>query len=515
MSYVTAVRADSVALDLARVIADLETFHGRVGVYDGPTASTARLTIIGATSADARTLIVGTELELDGPAGRPLFRGHVTDSSIVDADPDDPAELRLVAIGKLARLGGVPVGLVDYPAEPWAARVRRVLLEAGLYPGLNITLPYQAETWDATAPTTDGFTDGPPAYTFWNLPTGAAIWNYMATLTTHKLVKGRRYHVSSPQIGGHPNNFLVAWAAAGDNATVWLPASAVGAWAPFAWDFVSLNDSDPAGARLIFYLQSVPTADHYLAIQPITITSPADFRIVAPVDDLDLAPRLALDAGPADALTMLTELASIGGAAVYDDPAGTIVVQSLEARPVGSALTIPPALVAWAPPWEQHVDVVNRVTVPYVTGGVAGAVTVEDPASIDRYGLAATDLGGDGFASNADAGRRARTVLVRRAWSRWATDQLELVGTAETLEVGALVNLSLLPASAPNGSATAILESVTLRVAGAAAAMALTLSDPVDSGAALPWNQVPAGFTWAEAQGRWVDALTLESIGAA
>lgn len=130
MLWPNSVRLGGVELELGDVIADVQIHHGRDDVNGSAQATTCQLTLDGVVHAFVRDFNVGQLLEIDARdgAGDPVrrFTGFVTDARL------DVARLTLIAAGRLSTLRGYPVGAVDWPAEPWSARVSRIFAEAGL-----------------------------------------------------------------------------------------------------------------------------------------------------------------------------------------------------------------------------------------------------------------------------------------------------------------------------------------------------------------------------------------------
>lgn len=110
---------------LLDVFASVTIRHGRGGPDDGPLASTASLSIIGATRELTSSFRVADELAIELAGDVPRFVGRITDAAFSDGT------LALLAVSSLSWLSRRPVGLSDYPEEPWSDRVRRVFTDAG------------------------------------------------------------------------------------------------------------------------------------------------------------------------------------------------------------------------------------------------------------------------------------------------------------------------------------------------------------------------------------------------
>jgi hypothetical protein len=119
-----------VALELGDVLADVQIHHGRSGVFDSLTASTCQLVLRDVSHDFARDFQVGQLLTVEasdagGPAVR-RFTGYVSDARL------EAAELTIIATGALSTLRSYKIGTVDWPSEPWSARIARMFSEAGL-----------------------------------------------------------------------------------------------------------------------------------------------------------------------------------------------------------------------------------------------------------------------------------------------------------------------------------------------------------------------------------------------
>jgi hypothetical protein len=132
---------DGIVADLHGVLADITIRHGRTGYYDSASPSTLDFTLLDVSQAFTRPLRLGTLVVFnasDGSTTAPRFTGRLTDATLVDND------LSATAVGRLRTLSGYTVGVGDYPAEAWSARVTRVFTEAGLASVLEL----QAAAYD-------------------------------------------------------------------------------------------------------------------------------------------------------------------------------------------------------------------------------------------------------------------------------------------------------------------------------------------------------------------------------
>lgn len=136
MLWPDSVVLDGVAVPLAGVLADLTIHHAREDISDEPTASTCQLTLAPVTKGQVVSFEVGQLLTVtarDGGApSAPRFTGKITDA-LLDVD-----RLTVIAAGEIARLHMYEIGLADWPAETWTARVQRAFTEAGLASRLEL-----------------------------------------------------------------------------------------------------------------------------------------------------------------------------------------------------------------------------------------------------------------------------------------------------------------------------------------------------------------------------------------
>jgi hypothetical protein len=229
-----------------------------------------------------------------------------------------------------------------------------------------------------------------------------------------------------------------------------------------------------------------------------------------------LVSRDHLSAGPTTLADYLGFLAPMIGAAVTDTMDGKVRVQAIGARTLGSAVTLPPDLVLYAPAWKQFLPQGNIVTVRY-TGDQSEQVTVRDNASVALYGERPTTIDTT-FQNVSDATTRANTRLARAAFPHWNIPEAPVLeGLA--LQVGAPLVLHTMPEASPFDPWQPIVEGWTDNISRDSWTMTVALSDPLASGLTLPWNAVPPAdpaYVWntVDPATDWTEALTLESLNA-
>jgi hypothetical protein len=213
-------------------------------------------------------------------------------------------------------------------------------------------------------------------------------------------------------------------------------------------------------------------------------------------------------ASPRSLSAELAALAPMVGAAIADRPDGRVLIQPLSARSLSSMVSLDPALVEYAPEWDQVLPDANVVTVNYA----GGSVTRTDEESRAHYDDRPLVLETE-FESQADAETLARLRVATFAWSHWNILGAPLLAGVE-LAIGTPIELSELPPASPYNPWTPILEGWRDQIDGDAWTMELALSDPSSSGLTLPWEAVPADYLWntINPATAWRDALTLDSL---
>jgi len=238
--------------------------------------------------------------------------------------------------------------------------------------------------------------------------------------------------------------------------------------------------------------------------------------VQAPSPDVPIAATKAdPDSGgyaSSDALTALNDaLVDVEGTA-FELGDGSVVVQAFEGRRDRYPyLTIDPSLVLFSPDWAQTLDVKNRIVLGYGYGD--GSVTVDEPASQQAYGLRWTGAFDSGLADAGAANARALKWLDRNAWPRWALSSVTLLDPLD-LNVGQLVALVNLPDSAPFSDWNAVIEGWVDVLEGPDWTQEVLLSDPIESGLGLPWQDVPSTLTWSTVDPacKWADAYNLGNL---
>jgi hypothetical protein len=233
-----------------------------------------------------------------------------------------------------------------------------------------------------------------------------------------------------------------------------------------------------------------------------------------------LEPPVNLDTGTVLVATYLSSLASSVGAALVDDQDGRLVAQALGSRSARASsyasiasryadyaelagagdyaellapfvLELDPALVAFAPSWLQPLDVVNMVGVQYGPDDSTVVLVRSDVASMNLFGRRRGELDTTRIAAAADADTRARLALTRAAYPRWSMRALAYLEPIPGLAVGDRVRVTELPPSSPTSTWTPVVEGWTHQIDGPLWTMELALSDPMSSGLAITWADVP------------------------
>jgi len=240
--------------------------------------------------------------------------------------------------------------------------------------------------------------------------------------------------------------------------------------------------------------------------------------VQAPTPDVPLAATVPVDPLDPSSFETMDALAALEtdrnsiGATAFDRADGTIVVQAYSARAgVYTPLTLDPADVLYSPPWYQTLDVVNRFVLGYGYG--AGSITVDDSASQAIFGVRWSGSFESGLADAATATKIANLWLARLSEPRWKLPGLTLL-RRYPLEVGLVLELLELPATAPLGQWTPIVEGWTDVIEGPDWRQEVVLSDPLLSGLALPWRDVPAELRWLDVDPAcsWSEAFVLDNL---
>ena len=237
-------------------------------------------------------------------------------------------------------------------------------------------------------------------------------------------------------------------------------------------------------------------------------STPFDY-VVEPDPDFDpvLYPPVNLDTGTELFETYSQSLASAVGAALFDTPDGRLAAQALGSRAGDVVHELDPALVAWAPKWTQTLDVANVIAVQYGSDDASVELVDVDEASVELFGRRSTAIESTRIKLAGDAGTRARTALDRRAYPRWEIRDLLYLAPIPNLAVGDRVLLTDLPASAPLEYWTPVVEGWTHTISGPDWTLELALSDPLASGLALTWEELPAGLAWQDVPPlEWIEA---------
>ena len=257
-----------------------------------------------------------------------------------------------------------------------------------------------------------------------------------------------------------------------------------------------------------------PWADRVRRVFSEAGVAPAAYLIDTPEPVFHEAARAA---GETTVNAMLDALSQSAGAAICDLPDGRIFVQALESRAVQAGdpppLVLDPSSVVYAPTWVQTLDVVNLCAVAYGPEETSQTTSQTNPDSVAAYGERSTDIGGT-LASELDADRRALQVVNRRGFPRWIVPGCDVLGVV-TPVIGRVVRLVELPTPTPIGAEwQPVCEGWTDQLDGGQWTTSLALSDPVASGLAIAWQDLPTDLQWTEVDPavRWEDAYTLEAV---
>lgn len=133
---ITALKVADAPVNPGRVLAEAITLmHGRAAVDDGPTASSAMLTVLVAAADGMPAWSVADTLHVESSWGT-LFTGTLSDRRLVEhvdtVELGRCARFQLIGVGQVAALGRRPVGDEPWPQETSTARAERVLTLANV-----------------------------------------------------------------------------------------------------------------------------------------------------------------------------------------------------------------------------------------------------------------------------------------------------------------------------------------------------------------------------------------------
>jgi hypothetical protein len=265
----------------------------------------------------------------------------------------------------------------------------------------------------------------------------------------------------------------------------------------------------------------------------------------------------ARDVDRKEALSLIGDLASDTGAAVFDTPDGHVVFQHYSTRAqtwhwylwreapgtwttaqwqtwadteeVSPSAPLPLLVdgcaILWEPTWVTGSgEVVNSVTVPYgpeVDGGERPTVTAMNPASVARFGRKHVS-GPAGLADVGSAMERGGMILDLHSFPHWAIDNVvilldKLPGVLEVMGLmcGSRVQLFGMPQPAPEYDPVRIVEGWTHTLTVASDTLTLRLSDPAHSYAGITWSVfAPMTPRWVDVDPTviWADVITMDDL---
>jgi hypothetical protein len=274
----------------------------------------------------------------------------------------------------------------------------------------------------------------------------------------------------------------------------------------------------------------------------------------------------ARDVDRKEALSVVNDLASDTGAAVFDTPDGHVVFQHystraqtwhwylwLEAPGVWAdaggvwdtwadteevspsaplPLTIDGCAVLWEPSWvSTSGDIVNSVSIGYgpdVEGGARPSVTTINPASVARFGRKHV-AGPGGLADVGSAMERGNMILDLHSFPHWAIDNVVVLldkippgdqvptvaDSVMGLLCGSKVQLLGMPQPAPEYDPVRIVEGWTHTLSAGSDTLLLHLSDPAHSYAGITWSVfAPLTPRWVDVDPAvvWVDVITMDDL---
>lgn len=220
----------------------------------------------------------------------------------------------------------------------------------------------------------------------------------------------------------------------------------------------------------------------------------------------------AYTGGTTSARTILEDMAASTRSLVYTAPGGQTRIQSMSYRNTLAVQTLDETKTIFSPTWTQDVQVVNGVNVEYA----GGTVSVTDVRSIALYGPR-TATYTTTLVNQADATRLANLILARSKRPRWQLSSVSIIQSATEVvyNVGQPVKITTLPTGSPASVAYGVIEGWEHRYVGDRHTTTYFVSDPVQSGIALAWEDIPSGtnYQWQDVLPIvWDDAITLSDV---
>lgn len=231
-------------------------------------------------------------------------------------------------------------------------------------------------------------------------------------------------------------------------------------------------------------------------------------------------------AAPVSALSYMSDIATWGGALLYETVDGTIVYRTpnATANVVGA---FPPNAVglAGSQMTRETGDVLNQIIVSYGTASPQATYTGTSTGSQTSYGVRGQSYTTE-LSNSADATAMANVLLASYAYPAWSmpnvevhVDMLALPDASVVLSyrIGDIVTVTNLPSDAPVSSYTSTILgwserlgknywSTSFHIASEGWTQSAIRWTDIPGGAGKKWNNVTAGVSWN-------DALTLTRIG--
>lgn len=190
-------------------------------------------------------------------------------------------------------------------------------------------------------------------------------------------------------------------------------------------------------------------------------------------------------------------------AGTWDAAAGTWADWAVDSPNADLPVNLPCDSVAWEPVWTATAGlIVNHVTIGY--GENDETLTRSDPASVARYGR--RHAGEDTQLADAQsADYRAGLILARYALPAWNMRSVDVdpgaldpATLADVMAVmcGNRVQLTGLPQPAPAASVVMVAEGWTHTLSAYSETLTFALSDPSHSYAGIVWEAVDPAITW-------------------
>lgn len=231
-------------------------------------------------------------------------------------------------------------------------------------------------------------------------------------------------------------------------------------------------------------------------------------------------------AAPTSALGYLSEIASWGGALLYENVDGTITYRTPNATATVVGAFPPDAVALGGSSMTRETgDVLNQLIVSYGTASPQATYTGTDAASQTLYGVRGKTYSTE-LANSTDAQALANVQIANYSDPFWSMPDVQvMIDTMRTEDaavvlnyrIGDIVTVTNLPSDAPLSSYTSTILGWSERLGANYWTTTFHLASEGWSQSAIKWSDIPtgAGKKWSNVTAgvSWNEALTLSRIG--